>query len=207
LRLALALLVIATPLVAQDGDVQLEIALPTATTLRIERGGPTIAATNILGDSRMRELLRSGFPAQLHFRLELWRKARWFDDLSSWTEWDVLVSYDPASQSYRVARKHGNQTEDFGGFGSLTSAEAQIDRAYRVSLPPPNPGRFYYTLALDIQTLQLGDLDALERWLRGDARRGNAATAVRRGVGTLLSRVLGGDRRHYEERSGVFSVP
>lgn len=215
--LALAL---AAPLSAQNGGVQLEIALsPPASAgaagspapdVRVE--APSIAATRLLADAHMRELLRNGFPARLHFRLELWKKSRWFDDLVGSTDWDVLVSYDPASQVYRARRKHGNQTEDFGRFATLTSVETEIDRPYRVDVRAPESGRYYYALALDIFTLDSNDLDELQRWLRGEAQpavrgQGNPFTALRRGVGVVLSRWLGGDRRHYEQQSSVFGVP
>ena len=43
----------------------------------------------------LRELLLHGFPAALHFRLELWRVGGMFDDIESATQWDVLVRYEP----------------------------------------------------------------------------------------------------------------
>src|SRR6266567_6964539 len=149
------------PLGAQDGGVQLDVVLPASPALRDE--GPSILASNLLADPKTRELLRNGFPTQLHFRIELWQKSRWFDDPAGMTEWVVLVQYDPASQLYRVVRKAGNnQLEDFGGFGSLASAESQIDHAYRIGLKPTRPGRYYYNLSLEIQTLTVSDLDALQ---------------------------------------------
>ncbi len=198
------------PLGAQVGRVQLELTLPAV--LAVNGEGPSVTTANLLADTKTRELLRNGFPTALHFRAELWRKSRWFDDPAGTTEWDVLVAYDPASQLYRVVRQHGNtQLEDFGGFGSLASAEAQINRAYRIRLRPTRPGRYYYNLSLDIETLRVSDLDALQRWLRGDFQpavrgKGNPVTALRRGMETLFSRVLGGETRRYEQRSGIFRV-
>jgi hypothetical protein len=69
--------------------------------------------------------------------------------------------------------------------------------------------RYYYNVVLDVETLSVSDLDELQRWLSGElqpAVRGKRAplSALRRGFGTLLSRVLGGEKRHYEARSGTF---
>jgi hypothetical protein len=203
-------LVLAAPLSAQDSRVQLELILPAS--LAVDGEGPTVQTANLLANAKTRELLRNGFPTALHFRAELWRKSGWFNDPAGTTEWDVLVQYDPASQLYRVVRQHGNnQLEDFGGFGSLASAEAQINRAYKIPLRPTRPGRYYYNLSLDIETLRVSDLDALQRWLRGDFQpavrgRSNPVTAVRRGVETLFSRVLGGESRRYEQRSEIVRV-
>jgi hypothetical protein len=57
--------------------------------------------------------------------------------------------------------------------------------------------------------LSVSDLDQLERWLRGELRpavRGenNPLTAIGEGARTLVTRILGGERRHYEKRSGTF---
>jgi hypothetical protein len=205
-----ATLALAAPLPAQSTRVQLDLVLPT--TMTVDGEGPNVVTANLLANGKTRELLRNGFPTALHFRAELWRKSRWFDDQAGMTEWDVLVQYDPASQLYRVVRQHGdNQLEDFGGFASLTTAEAQINRAYRIPLRPSRPGRYYYNLSLDIETLRVTDLDALQRWLRGEfqpAVRGKRSpvSALRKGVETLFSRVLGGESRRYEQRSGVFRV-
>jgi hypothetical protein len=210
LTAVLACLLSAAPLLAQDNRVQLELTLPA--TLVVNGEGPSVTTSNVLANPKTRELLRNGFPTALHFRAELWRKSRWFDDQAGMTEWQVLVQYDPASELYRVVRQHGNnQLEDFGGFASLASAEAQINRAYKIALRPTRSGRYYYALSLDIETLRVSDLDALQRWLRGDfqpAVRGksNPLTAVRRGFETLFSRVLGGENRRYDQRSGIFRV-
>jgi hypothetical protein len=49
----------------------------------------------------------------------------------------------------------------------------------------------------------VSDMDQLERWLRG-VRGSTAASAVGSGVRTLMLRMLGGENRHYERRSGGF---
>lgn len=198
----------AAPATAQRADVQLSLALPS---IAAAEEGPTIATANVLADAKTQELLRNGFPAALHYRLDLWRKGSWFSDLTGSTQWDVFVSYDPSGQRYQVVRRHGRQLEDFGGFPTLSAAEAQVDRAYRVALRPTRRGRYYYNVSLEIETLSVSDLDALQRWLRGEAQpavrgRGNPATALRSGLGTLFSRLLGGEKRHFEERSGTFRV-
>ena len=195
---------------AQRTNVQLSLALPAG----VADEGPSVSTTNVLSDAKTQELLRNGFPAALHYRVELWRKGGWFgwfDDPGGSMQWDVFVSYDPSGQRYQVVRRQGRQLEDFGGFPTLAAAEAQLDRGYHVALRPTRRGRYYYNVSLEIETLSVSDLDALQRWLRGEAQpavhgRGNPATALRSGLGTLFSRLLGGEKRHFEERSGTFRV-
>ncbi|MFN2566107.1 MAG: hypothetical protein ABR499_14010 [Gemmatimonadaceae bacterium] len=199
---------------AQRG-ARLDVALPS----RASDGGngsaagavgPAVAFAHVLDDEQTRELVRAGFPAQLHFRLELWRVGRWVDELERSTEWDMVVGFDPASQSYRVRRRFGRQLEDLGAFATLASAQAASERPLRVPLTPRRPGRrYYYNLILDVEALSVSDLDQLERWLRGELRpavRGenNPLSAIGSGARTLVTRILGGERRHYEKRSATF---
>lgn len=202
--IAATVVVLAAPLSAQQPRVRLDLRPPSADSV-----GPVLTSSALLSDPETRELLRNSFPAKLHYRVELWRKARWFDDFAGSVEWDAFVSYDPVARLYRVLRQRGNQTEDFGGFATLTSAEVPLDNPFTVPLRPRRPGAYYYTLKLDIETLSESDLDALQHWLSGEAQpavhgRTNPATALGRGVETLLSRVLGGEKLHYEQRSPTF---
>jgi hypothetical protein len=202
---AVVALLWAAPLVAQRDRVQLDMAVSTAAALS---EGPTITTANLLADGNTREILRAGFATKVHYRLELWRKGGWFYDLAGSSEWDVFVQYEPTTQLYNVIRRLDNQLENFGGFATVTSAEAQFGRAFRATLHPNRSGRFYYVLTIDVQPMQESDLDALQQWLRGPTAPGkaNPVSAISGGVGRLMSRVLGGDKRHYAARSGIFTV-
>lgn len=164
----------------------------------------------MIGDAKMRELMHSGFPVAMRFRLELWNASGVFDEIEQTTSWDVLVRYDAYTRQYFVVRRHGSAIEDFGGFPTLDEAEALLLNPYGVRLTPRRGGsRYYYLVVLDVESLSVSDLDELQRWLKGElqpAVRGKRAplSALRRGLGTLVSRVLGGETRHYEARSGTF---
>jgi hypothetical protein len=195
-------------LLAQRADPRIDIVV-TAENARAE--GPAISSENLLADDKTREHLRNGFPARIHYRLELWKKGGVFDDPNGRTDWDVLVAYDPTAQQYLVRRTNDqNVQENFGGFGTLTSAEAQFGKPYRVGLHPTRAGRYYYNLVIEIQTLTESDLDALEQWLRGPTAPGKGSNIVRSigsGFGTLFSRLLGGGSERREAQSGIFTVP
>lgn len=217
-RFLLVLLAVAMlPLTARaQGDSnrpRVDILLPPSVggvlPIVVERG-PRITASNILSGGELRELIRSGFPAELRFRLELWRAGGWFDDLEAVMEWEVVIAYDPASQLYRVRRLSSTRNEDLGAFATLTSVEAVLERPLRAPLVPSRMGRrYYYNLVLEVEALSVSDLDQLERWLRGELRpavrgRNNPVNAVSSGVRTLVTRVLGAERREYRRRSGTF---
>jgi hypothetical protein len=169
--------------------------------------GPAVATSGLLNDPRTRDPLVNGaFPTGIHYRLELWRKGGVVDDFDGRSEWEVLVSYDPTKRLYSVVRKQDDDViENFGAFRTLEGAEAQFGRALRIPLRPNRPGRYYYHLSVEVKTLTENDLDALQQWMRGSD--GNPLSAVGKGIGKLLSRVLGGAVQRYQESSGTFSYP
>lgn len=176
---------------------------------------PMVSVSHVLDDPQLQELMRNGFQVELHFRLELWRTGGVFNDLERATRWDVLVTADPdpTHRSYRVLRRDSTQSEDFGRVPTLDSAQAIMANPYRVRLAPERAGqRYYYNVVLDVESLNASDLNELERWLHGDLQpavrgRSNPLSALKNGIGRLLSRVLGGAKRSYEATSPTFVAP
>jgi hypothetical protein len=205
--LALALGGLPSAALAQArGGPQLEVSVLATSA----PGGASVRAARLLNSANTQALIQSGFPAAMRFRLELWRVGGMFDDLESAAAWEVLVRYDPYTKLYSLYRRGVRIAEDIGSLPSFEALEAELARPFPVPLRPARPGtRYYYNVSVDVETLSVSDLDELNRWLRGElepAVRGRRApfSALRRGFGTLLSRVLGGDTKHYEARSGTF---
>lgn len=197
------------PHAAYAQRVQLEIVLPDADDRTTTP--PSVRSAGLVTDREMADLLRHGFPTRLHYKLERWAKGRLFDDIKATLEWDVVVRLDQLSKQYEVVRILHNRPASLGEFDKLSEAEAALDKAFRVPISTPKRGeKTYYNLTVDIETLSLNDLDELERWMRGELKpavRGekNPGTAVSRGVSTLFLKLLGGEKRHYETRSGKFT--
>jgi hypothetical protein len=200
------MLVIALPVGAQK--VRVEVMPPPQNAWADD--APLIASAGLLADAAMRDLLANGFPARLHYRLERWASGRWFDDLKAAFEWDVILKYDVLGKKYQVVRVVNNKPESLGEFPTADLADDAVEAPYRVNISLPKKGqRSYYTLLLDVETLSLSDLDEVNRWLRGELKpavegKKNPGTAVGRGLRTLVVRLLGGEKRHYEARSGSF---
>ena len=85
-----------------------------------------------------------------------------------------------------------------------------LGRSYRAVIAPPPAGeRSYYVLRVEVRMVSVTDLHELERWLRGELRpavrgRRNPGTAIERGAGRLLVKLLGGETRRYAARSERF---
>jgi hypothetical protein len=171
---------------------------------------PSVSSAGLLADAAMRDLLANGFPARLHYRLERWVAGRWFDDLKAAFEWDVILKYDVLGKKYQVVRVVNNRPESLGEYSTADAADDAVEAPYRSGISLPRKGqRGYYNLLLDVETLSLSDLDEVNRWLKGELKPAvkgekNPGTAVGRGLRTLVVRLLGGEKRHYEARSGTF---
>jgi hypothetical protein len=202
-----ACLVFASPLSAQK-KVQVAVQAPPDNAWADV--APTVASSGLLADASMRDLLANGFPARLHYRLERWVSGRWFDDIKAASEWDVILKYDVLGKKYDVARVVNKKVEVLGTYADVDDADDAVEAAYRPAIPLPKKGqRGYYNLLLDVETLSLSDLDEVERWLRGELKpavsgKKNPGTALGRGVRTLVVRLLGGEKRHYEAKTGTF---
>jgi hypothetical protein len=179
---------------------------PTATHVT----GPAIRAVDILADGQTRDLLRNGFPARLHFRVELWHAGGLFNALDGTREWDVIARYDPLEKQYRAARLADRDITVLGEFAQFPALAAALAAPYTVPLVPGRGGgKYYYNAVVDVEMLSLNDLDEVERWLRGElspAVRGqrNPGGVLGRGLRTLFVRLLGAERLHYEVRSKTF---
>ena len=189
---------------------QLEVLLPPPARRGVE--APMIRSVGLLTDGRTRDLLHHGFPARMHYTVELWSTAGWFDKMLQRREWEIIARFVPLDRRYVVTRIEGETVTTLGSFEDLAAVQALLDRPYQPPLraAPPRE-RVYYNAELVVEMMSVNDLDELERWLRGELRpaaRGerNPGTAVTRGVRSLVVRLLGSENRRYQARSGTFRV-
>jgi hypothetical protein len=205
--IAIAAFTVSAPIVSAQKP-QLSIVLPDQGSLTTEP--PLVKSQSLVTDGAMLDLIRNGFPARLHYRMERWGTGGWFDDISAESEWDVVVKYDALSKMFQVYRVVRRRTTLLGSYSTIQEAEAALDQPFPAPISLPRKGKkSYYNLVLNIETLSLTELDEVERWLRGELKpavRGkkNPGTAVGRGVRTVMVRLLGGEKRRYETRSGTF---
>lgn len=185
-----------------------EIVLPPKPELSTTP--PSVRTIGVLGAGRTPELVRNGFPARLHYKLERWTAGTFVNDLKATAEWEVIAQYDALANAYRVIRATPQNATVIGTYNDIHDADDKLAEPYVVPISLPRRGeKSYYVLSLDVQAMSLSDLDEVQRWLRGELRpavrgRRNAGTAVTSGVRTLFMRILGGERVVYQASTGVF---
>lgn len=206
--MALALAVVAVPGVAGAQEPHIEIRLPAVESRATE--SPFTRSIGLLR-APMSDLIRSGFPARIHYKIERWAAGGFADDLRATREWNVIVRYDQLASVFNVVRVFRGTATHLGQASTIGGADSIVARLTRTPIPPPRRGEHsYYTLAIELEMLSMTDLDELEHWLRGEFRpavRGerNPGTALTRGIRTLVVRLLGGEKRRYEARSPTFT--
>ncbi|GAC1476734.1 MAG: hypothetical protein NVS1B4_18080 [Gemmatimonadaceae bacterium] len=191
---------------AQRG-ARIEIRVPNRPGTEL----PLVASFELLADPQLRDLLVHGFPARLHYRVDLWSTGGVFNDLKAQTEWDVIVRYDPLDKRYRVNRITNGDVSLVAAVAQPDAADRALSEPQRAGIAPRGRGQYYYNAAVDVEVLSLSDLDEVEQWLRGELRpavRGerNPGGVLTRGVLSLFVRVMGGERRRFEARSVTFRV-
>jgi len=206
--LALALPAASLPAPAAAQRARVEIILPAPAARATEP--PSVRTFSVLTTGRTAELVRNGFPARLHYRLERWTAGTVVNDVKATSEWEVIAEYDALARRYRLIRATDARAVVIGEFADLREGDALLAQPYAVPISLPRPGeRSYYRLTLDVEAMSLSDLDEVRRWLRGELRpavrgRRNPGTAVGTGLRTLFVRILGGERVQYEASTGVF---
>lgn len=191
------------------GPAAVAAQAPTfAVSITPEPATARVQSTNLLADGKYIDLLRSGFPLRLHYRLELWRvRSTWFDQFVREASWDAVVRHDPLADDFVLLRSGGNGAPT--RFATAEQLAAALEIPYRVTLPPRGSGRFYFVSRLDVTTLNDTDLRELSNWLRGDmspavSGEGSIGDALVRGAQRALVRIAGLPKLTLEARSAEF---
>lgn len=121
---------------------------------------------------RVRESLERGMPATVRLRVELWReRAGWFDQLVGSESAETRVGRNAWSDDYQLVRRGGPAQTLL----DLDEIEAELDRPTRVRLAPVlelAPGERYYAIVrIEVKPLTVEDIEEVERWLSGEAKR------------------------------------
>jgi hypothetical protein len=185
---------------------RIRIGPPTQTTLA------TVAVVGVLADRKFDELMRNAFPVHIHVRAEMWRTGKVFDEVAATAEWDLIIRFDTFDSNYEVVRVTRDSIIPLGAYKKLADARAVSELPYSPPLGIPPRGReSYVSVRADVETMQMSDLEEVQRWLNGEARpavqgKKNPGTAIVRGLRSLVTRLLGAEVRHLDGRTRPFTL-
>jgi hypothetical protein len=184
-------------------------AQASALTVTLQSEVPRIQTTGLLSDGTFVQLMRSGFPLRLHYRLELWHsRSGWFDQFVTGASWDAVARHDPLADDFVLIRTQVGVTR----YSTADELERALEIPYKVPLKAKGSGKFYFLCRLEVTTLNDTDVEELTRWLKGDvspAVSGDASLggALARGAQRLLVRIAGLPRLTLETRSEILARP
>jgi hypothetical protein len=163
---ALAALALALPHTARAVEI---------TSVRVLEYGGYVAGAFRLHDvlsPRVRGTLDRGMPLTVQVTVDIWRRrAGWFDVLVASEGGAIRVDRNAWSDDFTLQRN----LEPGTTFLTLDDVEAELDRPTRVlvtRLADLKPDESYYLIFhVDVKPLTVEDLEAVEQWLSGEAKR------------------------------------
>src|SRR5690606_17901351 len=147
-------------------------------------------------------------PLRVRTRVELW-KDRFFDQLVDSTSWSSIIVHEPISEQFIIRSvPGGNATRRAATYAEVRRA---VESAYLLGMQPRGDGQFYYTVSLQIETLDVSDLEELERWLQGQLQPAvsgerSVTGAIGEGAKRLMLRLLDLPERRWDARTPRFRI-
>lgn len=139
-----------------------------------ENGGYLEAGVRLTGvlSDRVRGTLERGMPATVYVSVDVWRdRTGWFDQLVATERAVYRASMDVWAEDYTLQLG----TEPARAISDLDGLESALEQPLRVPLvrvASLGPDRRYYVIVnVTVKPLTVEDLQNVEKWLSGEARR------------------------------------
>jgi hypothetical protein len=121
---------------------------------------------------RVRESLERGMPATVRLSVEVWRvRPGWFDHRAGSERAEVRIARNAWSDEFQMRRQAGPLLTLL----DLDETDRELSRPIRVRVLPLAqlvPGARYYAIArVEVKPLTVEDIEEVERWLSGEAKR------------------------------------
>ena len=131
----------------------------------------SLRTTRVLSP-RVRDSLERGMPATVRLSVDLWKvRPGWFDQMVRTERAEFRVARNAWSDEYQMVRQAGPLVTLL----DLDDVERELERPTRVRVLPVaglDPGARYYAIArVEVKPLTVEDIEEVERWLSGEAKR------------------------------------
>jgi len=153
----------------------------------------SVRLSNVLSE-RIRNTLDRGMPTTVVVRVDLWRdRSGWFDPLVAEHSVFMRAFRNAWSDEFLLRRN----LEPERSFLDIAELETEVTRPTRILLTPlaklDPRSRYYAIVTVTVKPLTVEDLEAVEKWLSGEAKRtgkpgpGSIAKLPRYLVGVLAN--------------------
>ena len=189
------------------GGTSINIVLPAPALL--SRDAPTVVTNNPLAKRDAEDLIRNGFPAHLKYLAELWPASGMVGRAAATTLWEVYVDYEPLQKVFRLVRIPGpGEFQSLGSFATYSEVTAVLSRGYQPRIRAPvNPGRYYYSVTLEVERVTANDLADLRSWLGTTPNpQRNPGKSLVRVITQVFTYLLGAENERHQRRSDVFTI-
>jgi len=121
---------------------------------------------------RIRDSMERGMPATVRLSVDIWRdRPGWFDQLVRSEHAETRVGRNAWSDEYQMRRQAGPILTLL----DLDEVERELRRPTRVRLIPVSElsagERYYAIIRVEVKPLTVEDIEEVERWLSGEAKR------------------------------------
>lgn len=130
-----------------------------------------LRTTHVLSP-RVRDSLERGMPATVRLNVDVWKvRPGWFDQMVHTERAELRVARNAWSDEYQMRRDSGPLVTLL----DLDEVERELERPSRVRVLPladMDPDARYYAIArVEVKPLTVEDIEEVERWLSGEAKR------------------------------------
>lgn len=160
----------------------------------------------LLSGKEEESLIRNGFSARLLFAVEAWKTGLLRSDPVR-SVWDIVIQFEPISGVFRVARHTpADGWYPLGEFKEFSRVRELLEQPYSPQIrPPESAARYFYRVTLEVERVTANDLAELQSWV-GPSMNRNPATALFRGLGAIVTRLIGAQKRTYQGKSEPFRI-
>lgn len=154
---------------------------------RVTGPNPEWRVANLFEEGRWKDALESAYSIRLEWQVRAWRKRSFADARGPSVQYSVIIRKQPLLEEYQMIIQSPGRNPSARSFSTLDSLRVAVNTFVTVPFPLRDAGSYYYSVRLDISTLNDEELAKLQRFLdnptSGEQSGGGAVT---RGVMRLF---------------------
>ena len=183
LRATVAVLTVLAALSAWAPGMARAVELADVRVTRVENDATMSLRLAHVLSPRARDSMERGMPATVRLSVDIWRtRAGWFDQRMGGQTAEIRIARNAWSDEFQMRRQGGPLLTLL----DLEEVERELSRPMRVRVLPLSDlrpdGQFYAIARVEMKPLTVEDIQEVERWLSGEAKR-----AGKPGPGSIAS--------------------